>query len=199
MADIKLIATYNKLGKNYLNKLFKRHPIEIDAFMKLLPKGAKILDAGCAAGRDTKIFKDNGFDPVGIDLSEVFLEEGKRKFPDVTFKRMDVSDLEFPPESFRAIWAHAVLGDLEREEVPDTLIGFFRILKPGGLLHIRVKEGLGEEDKGDELTGGVKKHVRYFTKGEMKRLLKNTGFRILILENLPSKRGIKWLKVWAQK
>lgn len=51
---------------------------EIEEFMSRIPnKELPILDAGCAFGRDTAIFAENGFKTEGIDMSERLLEERK--------------------------------------------------------------------------------------------------------------------------
>ena len=199
MSDLESITIYNKMGKEYLNKIKNLFPIEIDDFIKILPKGGSVLDAGCAGGRDSAIFYDKGFNPTGIDLSEVLLEEAKKRYPKIDFRRMDFSELKFPPECFDGIWAHGVLQEIPKEELNRTLIGFFRVLKPTGKLHLRIEEGTGEVKEKDVVTGNEKRVIRYITKGEIRQLLMKTGFTIHITENITSDRGIKWLKVWAQK
>ena len=39
-------------------------------FLPFLPKGGRILDAGCGSGRDSKIFIDNGYKVLAFDASQ---------------------------------------------------------------------------------------------------------------------------------
>ena len=40
-----------------------------EEFLKYIPENGHILDAGCGSGRDTKIFKDLGYEVTAIDGS----------------------------------------------------------------------------------------------------------------------------------
>src|SRR5690606_1672106 len=42
---------------------------QIDAFMKKLPEGGKILDLGCGPGRDSLLFREKGFEVTAVDGS----------------------------------------------------------------------------------------------------------------------------------
>ncbi len=51
-------------------------------------------------------------------------------------------------ESYDAVWAHACLLHLPRQNVPDVLARIYRALKPGGWHFANFK--LGDEDHPDE-------------------------------------------------
>lgn len=75
----KTILIYNKIAKDYAKRQEVLFP-EKDAekFFQLIKNGSKILDIGCASGRDVKQFTDLGFNVIGIDLSENLLKLAKK-------------------------------------------------------------------------------------------------------------------------
>ena len=204
----KTIAVYNEMGRDYLKKITGLTPPEIYDFMKLLPKGGKVLDAGCAGGRDSQVFVKHSFKVVGVDLSEVLLKEAVKNVPEARFVKMDVKHLKFPTRSFDGIWANAILVHVMKKDMSKTLKGFYRVLKPNGKMHIRVKRGKGKLNVNDFLPDG--KHLpdgkyrlfTYFTKEEIKKFVWKAGFKIMPIEMIPDeskRKGVKWIKIWAEK
>ena len=143
---IKTVATYDAIATSYAVKLESFTPEqERELFLSLLKPDARILDVGCAAGRDSIFFSKKGHKTTGIDLSENLLAIAKRKAPNLKFIRGDLRDKLFKDNSFDAIWACAVLLHLKRDEILGVLRNFHSILLNAGLLYIRMKEGMGEE------------------------------------------------------
>jgi ubiquinone/menaquinone biosynthesis C-methylase UbiE len=99
----KTIELYEKLGKKYLEDIAGVVIRELPNFMRALPKGGKVLDVGCAGGRDSKKLVEAGFEVTGIDLVNVFLEEAEKNVPQAKFIRMDLLNLEFPDNYFDGI------------------------------------------------------------------------------------------------
>lgn len=198
----KTIAVYDEMGQNYLKKITGLTPPEINDFMKLLPKGGKVLDAGCAGGRDSQEFIKHGFKVVGIDLSEVLLKEAVKNVPEARFVKMDVKHLKFPTCSFDGIWANAILVHVMKKDMLKTLKGFYRVLKPKGKMHIRVKQGKGRLSVNDFLSDGKHRLFSYFTKEEIKKFVEKAGFKIMPIEIITDeskRKDVKWIKVWAEK
>jgi ubiquinone/menaquinone biosynthesis C-methylase UbiE len=198
----KTIDVYNKLGGKYLSDSLKiKLPVR-GSFQKILPKKAHILDVGCGGGRDAQIFLKHGFKVTGIDASRVLINLAKKKISKSVFKKMDVLKLTFPPNSFDAIWAQAILLHLKREDIPKVLKSFYKIVKPGGYIHINVKKGKGEEYVREELSGGYERFYTYFSKKEIENLIKKQGFKIIrskIMSDPHKRKGITWINVWGQK
>jgi len=198
----KTIEVYKKLGKKYIKDIEGLTPPEFYDFIKLLPRGGRILEVGCSGGRESRRFVQKGFKTIGIDLVDSFLKEAKKDIPKAKFIKMDMCKLKFPANYFDAIWANAVLLHLKKKDVVRTLKGFHRTLKKGGKLHIRVKKGKGKTYKKDKLSSGKKRLFTYFLKEELEKFVKRTGFKIIISRVFPDDAGrkdVKWISLWAEK
>lgn len=191
--------TYNTLGRAYVRSIEPLVPEERKAFAKQLAKGSRVLEVGCAGGRDAQYFVKEGLQVTGIDTSTVLLALAKKRIPKGRFIFMDVRKLTFPPKSFHAVWANAVLLHLERRDVPQVLRRLHKVLVPGGFLHVRVKVGKGSGWVTDKLS----RHLRfftYFTKKEMESLLRHAGFRIQssrMFADQGKRRDVQWVSIEA--
>lgn len=204
----KTIDWYEQNAEDYAGKI--ENSLEtalLNRFVSKLKKGAVVLDAGCAGGRDCRIFKDKDLAPIGLDISRQLVKLAAKKNPDIEFKQGSFLSLPFTDNSFDGIWAHASLLHLEKiTEVKKSLEEFCRVLKQGGVAHIFVKQQLGNkktENISHTYSGEFKRFFRFFTKQEIETLLKEAGFRIIdIQDNYTSPDGrkeIKWIVVLAQK
>jgi SAM-dependent methyltransferase len=193
------IRVYNQLGEKYLKAIQTNSPPEIFEFIRLLPKNAYV---GCAAGRDAKIFTLHGSRVLGIDATKRFLVAARKNVPQAMFKYLDVRKMRFPKNTFHAIWANAVLLHLAKNEIPRVLHVFRQILKPDGVVHIRVKRGRGESMVAESLSGGQGRFFSFFSKQEMESLVKEAGFTIirskLVADEL-GRKDTKWISIWGRK
>ncbi len=81
--DHKLLTliAYNNSVQEFAKNTEALHPEEkAKKILNLLP-GNRILDLGCGPGRDAKVFVDQGFQVVGVDLSPQMIEMAHPKFP----------------------------------------------------------------------------------------------------------------------
>ncbi len=196
------IEVYEKLGKSYLKQIERLKVTGIDVFMKGVPKGGRILDVGCAGGRDSKIFANNGFKVTGIDLVEAFLREARKKVRRAKFIKMDVRKLKFPEKYFDAVWANAVLVHIYKQDIPQALKSFYKVLKSGGRLHIRMKKGKGMKEVSEKLSLYKKRIFIYLSEVELEKLVKKAGFKILKSKLYPDELGrkeVKWIGILAEK
>lgn len=201
------IAWYEANAKQYASTISNLSSRELqEKFSLTVGQGKKVLDAGCAAGRDTKILSELGLEATGLDLSNSLIELARESYPDLTFVQGNFLDLPFANASFSGVWAQASLLHLETiEEVTKALEEFNRVLEKGGILHVYVKQQLGKA-KTAVVADNVSLHERFFrwfTKAEIKNLLGKTGFEILqIQDNLPDIGGrleVKWIYCLAKK
>jgi SAM-dependent methyltransferase len=100
--------------------------------------GELMLEAGCGAGRFTRILAATGASLLSFDYSSAVdvSAEQNGHFPNVAFAQADIFDLPFAPASFDRVFCHGVL-----QHTPDPA-GAFRkleaLVKPGGAISIDV-------------------------------------------------------------
>jgi ubiquinone/menaquinone biosynthesis C-methylase UbiE len=91
----------------------------------------KVLNIGCGSGVDTHWIVENGAKSVvGIDLSKGLIDVGKKKYPDLDLRVMDMEKLEFDDESFDLLVSSLAIHYLP--DRTDALKEAFRVLAPGG-------------------------------------------------------------------
>lgn len=107
-------------------------------------KGQLVLEAGCGAGRFTRLMAEAGATLVSFDYSAAVdaCAENNDRFPNLTLMQADIFDMPFKDGVFDRIFCHGVL-----QHTPDPEKAFFSIerkLKPGGLISVDVyrKDGL---------------------------------------------------------
>tara|TARA_B100000700_G_scaffold303878_1_gene375913 strand:+ start:11059 stop:11826 length:768 start_codon:yes stop_codon:yes gene_type:complete len=77
-------AVANYLGRAYLRYSFTYGTVrEVDALVEILElaPGARVLDVGCGPGRHAHELARRGFEVVGIDISETFVELARSNAP----------------------------------------------------------------------------------------------------------------------
>ncbi|MGB7564743.1 MAG: methyltransferase domain-containing protein [Prochlorococcaceae cyanobacterium] len=103
-----------------------------------LPAGSTVLDVGCGIGGSARILaRDYGFQVVGISISPGQIERARSLTPTglpCQFELMDALALEFPINSFDAVWSvEAGPHMADKQRYADELL---RVLRPGGLLAV---------------------------------------------------------------
>lgn len=204
------IDWYNDNASQYAQSTKNRASIDdLNEFATKIPKGGKVLDAGCASGRDTKLLSEKGLESIGIDLSKGLLKIARTTYPNLKFVEGNFLDLPFEDSYFDGIWAHASLLHLETvNEVNKAIKEFYRVMKTGGTIHIQVKAQTGKE-KTAVVSDSLSKHDRffqYFTKSEIKKLLTKNNFDIIKLQQykeidkrLNGRPEVEWILALARK
>jgi SAM-dependent methyltransferase len=118
-----------------------------DALVDLLhsdtsyPEGSRVLEAGCGVGAQTVTLatRSPGARFTSVDISADSLAEAKRRIDaagltNVQFRRGDVFDLPFEPESFDHLFVCFLLEHLPRPV--EALIVLQRLIKPGGTVTV---------------------------------------------------------------
>lgn len=101
-----------------------------DVLELLTPKeGEKILDLGCGTGHLTNQIVDAGASAVGIDASPEMVEQARTEYPELDFRVMDATEMEFQRE-FEAVFSNATLHWITDHD--GLLDGVHRALRPGG-------------------------------------------------------------------
>lgn len=106
-------------------------------FMKYLPKGERILEAGAGRGRWVFHLRRHGYDVVGIDIAKSDIEFGKRFDPDIPLLFDDVLHTSFADGSLGAVISLGVVEHFE-DGPQRAFTEVLRLLKPGGLFLVTV-------------------------------------------------------------
>lgn len=118
-----------------------------ERFLRRLPKGAHILDAGSGSGRDTLAFLRRGYAVSAFDSSPALCELSTH-LTGVRTRVLRFQELE-DEEAYDGIWACASLLHLSEAELRDAIGRLVRALKLGGVLYMSFKHGAGERVTGD--------------------------------------------------
>lgn len=134
-------------------------------FIAFLEQGARILDAGCGSGRDSKVFLNMGYDVVSMDASiEVCKEAESYLERPVLCKAFEEVDFK---NEFDGIWACASLLHVSRKEIDFVLDKLSAALKDKGVMYVSFKYGEDERNKSgrffsdyteETLTNVLRKH-----------------------------------------
>ncbi|MFP2239440.1 class I SAM-dependent methyltransferase [Pseudescherichia vulneris] len=115
------------------------------AFTAQLPPAARVLDAGCGSGRDSKAFREMGYQVEAFDASSemVKLASHYAGIPvrHLTFQALDETG------RYDGIWCCASLLHVPAAELLDAMQTLARALKPGGVWYVSFKYGDGEREK----------------------------------------------------
>jgi len=158
----------NYLLKNNLIESYNKHAQERDAYKKeawkieeranfltlLQSKGKRsLLEIGAGTGQDSKFFQDMGMIVNCIDLSPEMIKLCQQK--GLSAQVMDMIELDFPPESFDAVYALNSLLHIPKADFRTVLENVRKVLKPSGLFYLGVYgsdeelEGIWEQDAYD--------------------------------------------------
>ncbi|MCA9899115.1 MAG: class I SAM-dependent methyltransferase [Ardenticatenaceae bacterium] len=139
--------TYRQIAADYALAWQKRGSMlaELEKFVSLLPAGATVLDVGCGPGKDTAVLQAHNLNAIGLDYSYEMMQVGRDEYGrTVPFCQADMRHLPIGPQ-VDGIWACASLLHLHRDDFLPTLQQFWRVLRPGGILYLSVKQGDGEK------------------------------------------------------
>ena len=193
---------YNVIAERYLSER-KRDSEDVrllDELIERLPAHAKVLDAGCGAGVPISQMLSERFHVTGVDFSEAQIQLARRNVPYATFLCEDMTELNFPDNTFDGITSYYAIIHIPREQHQALLANFHRMLKPGGLALLC----LGAEhliDDIDENFYGARMYWSHYDRETYLELLKELGFPLIWSRLVADEscEGAKHLFVLAQK
>ena len=186
------LICYNQTDSNWSEHLTElheqeagngQHPIDIasrhlalSSFRKLAHNDeALLLEVGCSSGyllQDLQKYFPN-LNIIGSDYLAKPLKKLSIHCPKIPLIQFDLQNCPLPDGSVDGVVALNVLEHIEKDEL--ALKHLYRILKPGGVMHIEVPAGQNLYDIYDEY---LLHHRRYSLMG-IEAKVKAAGFKIL--------------------
>ena len=188
---------YNKNSEEYFNSTLNVDMTNTyKAFLKLLPKGGKILDLGCGSGRDSMNFMKLGYEVIAVDGAKKLAKKasvllGKEVIVS-TFEELELK------EKFHGIWACASLLHIKREDLKTVLNNLYNNLDDNGVFYMSFK--YGEKEYVDDKN----RYFNCFTDESIISFInENTKYNILGLYITEDKLGrvneVKWVNLICNK
>jgi|SRR5215218_7092180 SAM-dependent methyltransferase len=153
------------------------HHAWVDDLIRRLKARPEVLELGCGAAIEpTQLLAEKGR-LVGVDISREQLRRARARCPRATFHHADMTEVEFPQETFDAAvcayaFNHVPRGDLAR--LVPRIAGW---LRPDGYLLASFGVSGGEGIEEDWL--GVPMFFASFTADENRRLVTEAGLEIV--------------------
>ena len=171
---------YNAIADQYLATRAKKSSdvALLDEFAKHLKPNARVLDAGCGAGVPVAKTLSENFDVTGVDFSEEQIELAKKNVPGVTFICQDITQLDFPAQSFDGVCSFYAIIHIPREEHRVLLENFYLMLKSDGVALLC----LGADDLPGDMHSfhNNQMYWSHYEAATYKSMLKEIGFSILL-------------------
>lgn len=181
-----LIESYNKYAQE--RDTYKKEAWKIEEranFLALLQSKNKrsLLEMGAGPGHDSKFFQDTGLAVTCIDLSPEMIKLCQQK--GLSAQVMDMTDLNFPPESFDAVYALNSLLHVPKAEFRIVMENVNKVLKPSGLFYLGVygsadeSEGVWEQD-----SYNPKRFFSFYTDDGIQKTTSDV-FELLYFKHIP--------------
>ncbi len=146
-ADPATIAYYEANAPRYTLSFGQAPSRHLDGFLDRLAPRARVLELGCGGGRDWARIAERGFGLDATDGAAAMVRKANERFA-VGARQMRFDELHLK-ERYDAVWAHACLIHVARDEFAGILARIHRALRPDGWHFANFK--LGEAEGRDPL------------------------------------------------
>ncbi len=154
----------------------------------MVPRGARILDAGCGPGRHGGYLAKAGHDVVGVDVDPVLIQAAEEDFPGPTWVVEDLAELDLPArgitEPFDVILcAGNVMTFLASSTRAEVLRRMALHLRPDGRAAIGFGAGRGYDFNDfldDALAGGLEPELLLST-WDLRPFAEDSDFLVAVL------------------
>lgn len=184
-ADV--VRTWDARAARYL-ELF-RHELDgkpfdrdlLGAFARRMPRGGRVVDAGCGpCGHTSAFLAERGLDVLGVDLSPRCVELARVEQPGCRFEVVDqrAIDLDRSGGVLDGLVSYYSLHDQPKAGLGDTLSAWAGVIRPGGQLLVAAKEGAYDGVVDDPLGSGIRVYWAEFIESELVEATRAAGFRV---------------------
>ena len=121
--SLSVMKDYDEIASEYCDEFCSTQVYNgfIDKWLQTMQRGS-ILDVGCGGGNNCQYINEKeGFQAYGIDFSEGMIAEAKKRYPNVKIKKMDMTNITFPDQTFDGILSNCSLIHIPTELIPQTL------------------------------------------------------------------------------
>jgi len=168
-----------------LEKAYRYHLLnyEVNRVLKFTRcSSGRVLDIGCGSGDRLSVFRDNGFEAYGVEISPA-ARYAKEKLKLDVFEG-DLYKANYPGDFFDIVTMYSVLEHLHNPK--ELLFEVRRILKREGFLIVQVPntESLQFRIFKDKWSAfDVPRDLYYFNISLLNRILSNSGFKCYLIDH----------------
>lgn len=173
------ITTYDRIAADYAHRWQDRSMMAraMAHFLDLAPAGAALVDIGCGPGFDCAALAARGATVIGLDLSLGMLRVARPAVSVSAFAQADMRHLPLSGD-VAGIWCNAALLHLSRQDAIKAMRQFYRVLQQDGALFLAVKEGDGENQRGEAYGADSPRYFTYWQGTQLDEVLGQQGFGI---------------------
>lgn len=179
----KTIDSYDKFAKELANK-FDAIGIRVKdverTFSYVKKENPRVLELGCANGRDAQEMLKRTKSYIGVDGSKELIKIAKEKLPQAKFIVNVFNKLEFPSHSFDIVFDFASLMHFDKDELTKMLKKISHWLDNDGVLLLSMKEG----EYSQFLSKGFGERIQYNYQADDILSITADDFEMLNLERM---------------
>jgi SAM-dependent methyltransferase len=197
------VASYDTFAEDYragTQEMSEEVRAAIEQFATALEAGARVLEIGSGPGRDALALEEAGLSVRRTDITPAFVRMLRADgfAADVLDPLSD--DLDDPERDapYDGVWASASLVHARREDLPIVLSALARATRPGGVLHLALKEGDGARFSTHGHVGGPR-HFTFWREEPLRAVLEDAGWVVDGVRRAPGLRNETWLDVQASR
>lgn len=178
---------YDGLVDRYIEVFFndKTDAPWLELFLAALPAGSHVLDVGCGPGNFARYIIQEGYRVTGIDISKGMIDAARELVPNASFDVMDMSHLRYRANTFDGLLAAYSFLHVPASAAEHTLMGFRRVVVPGGVVCLMVKRGQGEQTLPSPLVAGKTCYVQLWRDKDLLSVLQKCSFEIIDQQSAP--------------
>ncbi|WP_076590899.1 class I SAM-dependent methyltransferase [Herminiimonas arsenitoxidans] len=173
---------------------------------------AKILEAGCGAGRILRYYHNKGYNIIGIDYIDVAIKKLEEIDNSLKVSVGDIANLQFSDQSFDCALAFGLYHNIENG-LDAAISETYRVIKHGGAvcasfradnIQTRLTDWLSDRRSKTKNDGKVGRsfHKMNLTKKEYRHLFERAGFfveAVFPVENMPILYKFRVFRASSQK
>lgn len=181
---------YDAIGNVFVEEA-RRDPADLwKRYIHYLTDGfpgcSEVLDLGCGAGDPGTKMLSHYFDVTGVDISPGQIARARANVPDANFVLADITEVEFPDESFDGVTAFYSIIHVQRELQPGLIENIAGWLRVGGRFIGTFHHRAHEEDYNPDWFGSPMFWSGYDPE-DNRLMVEAAGLRIISakIENIP--------------